>query len=1015
MLSLLFLQGSILAQTKTISGKVTDQKGDPIAGASVVTVNATTGSSTDADGRYSFSAPAAVNFVQVSAVNYNSLRVRISGNTANAILTSKAGNLEEVVVTGITRVRKSQYTGAASKIDKKQLENQPVGSFDQLLQGRAPGVTALTGSGAPGTTATVIIRGQGSINGGNAPLYVVDGVPIESSAFQGLNPNDFESVDILRDASTASLYGSRGSAGVIVVTTKKGTAGKLKLSYTGQLGLKSAPEFPFRSMNTAEILKAQEDYGKVLTAADPTSAVINNTNIPGFYYSAANPRFAGLSAAQQTRNLAILDSISKINTNWGNEIFRPASFSNHQLTLSGGTGKTRFYSSLGLYNEEGTTLRTDMKRVTLRNNIDFTDDRFTMAAGLNLGYTKRNFEQSSAFNTSNPFATSALAVPYHLVKKDDGTYQTGIGTKFVGTNQLDQTFYDQNYSDQFKGIASLNFSYKLTDHLTAAVVSGIDFRETQATNYGSKLVFTRLTSTSITGRAGFQLESLNRFLTGTVRPSLTYRRNLKENHDFEVSTIGEYIREYAKVFSVQGFGTDPKRPNTIAAIQPSNATNQLYPNITGSKGTSSLVSGLITGRYTYKNKYTVSGSYRKDGSSKLPVDTRWQDFYSVGLVWDAAKESFISNIRPINSLRIRASYGSAGNANNFPGGFYPYQASYTGGNYSGITTIVSNYAGNPNLKWEKIFTTNVGVDFEIVNRRIYGDVNIYDRRTKDLFVAKALSSVAGFGNGATLNVNAGELQNKGFEWNVSGEIIRNQNLVWTVFTNGAYNKNKVLDLGGEESFETGTEKITIGLPLGSHYEVKWAGVDQATGAPLYYDLDGKITNIYSAENAVQSHGTWEAPWRGGFGSSIKFKGFDLSCLFSWQKGGNKYDNLEFFLENPNGFMAFGYNQSASLNFWKKPGDVASTPSPAYSVNFSSRFIHDASFVRLRDVTLAYTLPKDLLARTKFMSNMRFYVQGTNLSIWTRWRGRDPEAGATNLNISEYPNPRALTAGVEVTF
>lgn len=1006
----LLFTGSLLAQ-RTITGTVTDDKGNPLPNVSVVVRGTNSGTVTKSDGTYSLTLPANAKQLTFSFLGYEPQTVNIGSDSRYSTTLTPSGSkeIDEVIVTGINRTKKSEFSGAASKIDEKQIRNQPVGSLDQLFQGRAPGVLGLTGSGAPGNNSTIIIRGQGSIEGGTTPLYIVDGIPVEAAVFQNLNPNDFASIDILRDAASTALYGSRGSAGVIVVTTKRGTSGKMKLTYSGQLGTKSRPDFAFRPMSTAELLQAQEDYGK------GGGAIADPTILPGWYYSPDNPRYATLTPAQRAAEALLLDSISNINTNWNDEIFRQGSFSNHQVSLSGGTGKTRIYTSAAIYNEEGTTLRSDMSRVTFRNNIDYADEKLTLALSSNLGYTKRNFQQSAAFNTSNPFASSALAVPYHRVYKPDGTYATGVGTKYVAANNLDQTFYDENYNDQLKATLGITVGYKITDELTASLTAGADFRETQNTNYGSKLVFTRITSTSITGRAGFQTEGLNRFFTGSVRPSLTYRKLFADKHDIEVTALGEYIREFSKAFNMQGFGTDPKRPNTAAAITQGNAANQLYAVVGGGKSRNTLVSGLAIARYTYNGKYTFTGSYRSDGSSKLPSDTRWQGFYSVGATWDAGKEDFMRNIRAINVLRIKVSYGGSGNANNFPGGDYPYQAQYTQGSYSGLNTILATYPGNPELKWETTYVTNIGIDFEILNRRVYGDINLYDKRTKDLFVNKTLSATAGFGNGGAIDINAGELQNKGFEWNVNGEVLRTKDIVWTLFATGAYNKNEVLSLGGETSYEAGTELITVGMPLGSHYQQAWAGVDAATGAPLYYTADGHLTSVYANAEPVQKFGTWEAPWKGGFGTSLRYKGLDLSVLFSWQRGGKKFDNLEYFVENPVGFMASGYNQSSDLNFWKQPGDKTSTPGAQYSVNFSSKFIHDASFMRLRDITLSYTLPASVMDRVKFISNARFFVQGSNLFIWTKWRGRDPEAGAVNLNISEYPNPRAFTAGLDITF
>lgn len=1008
--TVLMLSGTLaFSQNRTITGIVSDESGAPLANASVQVKDTQIGTTTSSNGGFSFSVPPNTRTLTFSSVGMEPQDV-VLGSRTNIIVTLKSTlqALSEVVITGINVTKKSEFTGATTKLAAKEIANKPVGSFDQLFQGRVPGVLALTGSGQPGNSSTIIIRGQSSIQGATDPLYVVDGIPVETSVFQSLNPNDFASVDILRDASSTALYGSRGSAGVIVITTKRGTSGKMKLSYSGQMGLKNEPDFAFKPMNTTQLLKAQEDYGKIIgsTASTPT--------LPGWYYSKNNPRYATLTAADQANADHLLDSISKINTNWSDQIFRQGSFSNHEVSLSGGAGKTRVYSSLALYNEEGTTLRTDMNRVTFRNNVDYADDKFTFSVSSNLGYTKRNFQQSSDFNTSNPFASSALSVPYHVVFKPDGGYATGTGTKYVAANQLDYTRFDKNYNNQLKATLGFTAGYKITNEVTVSLTTGVDFRETQGSNYASPLAYNRSSSSNIRTKAGSQTESLSRFLTGTVRPSVSYKK-VFDKSDLEVAAYGEYIKEFEKDFSGIGYGVDPKRPNTIASVTPGDAVNQLYQSITGGKWQTTLLSGLGIARYTYDGKYTLSGSYRYDGSSKLPIANRWQGFYSVGAVWNMAKEEFIKNISAINVLNLKASYGSSGNANNFPGGAYPYQPTYTQGTYSGLNTIISTYPGNANMKWETIFVTNIGVDYQLFNRRLYGDFNVYDKRTKDLFVNQKLSGTAGFGNDGGLDINSGELQNKGIEWNVNVDVLRSRDFVWTLFSNGSYNKNKVLDLGGQNSYEQGTELIKVGMPLGSQYDVKWGGVDAATGAPLYYTKEGLLTTVYNASDAVQEFGTWEAPWNGGFGTNVHYKGFDLSVLFSWQQGAVKVDNLEYFLENPTGFLGSGYNQSADLNFWKKPGDIASTPSPLYSVNFSSKLMHDASFMRLRDVTLSYLIPKDVLEKTGFVSNARFYVQGGNLFIWTKWRGRDPEAGATNINISEYPNPRAVTFGLQVTF
>jgi outer membrane receptor protein involved in Fe transport len=542
--------------------------------------------------------------------------------------------------------------------------------------------------------------------------------------------------------------------------------------------------------------------------------------------------------------------------------------------------------------------------------MDYADDKLTFSVSSNLGYTKRNFQQSTTTNsTQNPFLIVNIAAPTSVVTKPDGSYATGVGNKYVGANQLDYTKYDENYNDQLKATLGFNIAYRVTDDITASLAGGIDFRETQNTNYQSKLAFLRTPAgtSSITTLAGSQIESLERFLTSNVRPTLTYRKLFADMHDIEVTAIGEYIQENYKSFSLQGYGIDPRTPNTPAAITYGNAANQLYPIVGGigatttsggnAKDRTGLASGLAIARYTYNGKYTVTGSYRYDGSSKLPPDNRWQSFYSVGAIWEASKEEFMQDIKAINVLRLRVSYGSSGNANNFPSS-YLYQSTYSSGTYSGLTTQQATYPGNPEAKWEKTFVKNVGLDFELLKRRLYGDFNWYDKRTKDLFLRRTLTAEGG---GFQINVNAGELQNTGFEWNINFDVLRKKGFVWTVFTTGAYNKNKLLDLGGEKPYTSGTSYLKVGLPLGSHFEVKWGGVDAATGAPLYYDTLGKLTTTYNASNSVTQFGTWEAPWKGGFGTDLRYKNLGFSVLFSWQQGAHKYDNLEYFVENPVGF------------------------------------------------------------------------------------------------------------------
>jgi TonB-linked SusC/RagA family outer membrane protein len=994
------------AQDRTITGKVTDDKGAAVSGVSVTSSDKTRGTQTDGSGSYSIVVGPFTKTLTFSSVNFESQTQNIRGSQINVRLASSSSTLEDVVVTGVKNVKRSEYPGATTRLRRADIENKPVGSFDQLLQGAVPGLLSLTSSGQPGTSASIIIRGSGSISGGTNPLYILDGMPIEQSTFQGLNPNDFATIDILKDATATALYGSRGSAGVIVITSKKGSAGKLKLSYSSQNGIKSKPDFAFSPMTTAQLLAAQEAYGKI---AGGGSA------IPGWYYSKSNPRYATLTPAQQASEAFSLDSISKINTNWKDYMFRNGAFSNNELSVSGGAGRTRFFSSVGLYKEAGVTPRTDMKRISFRNNVDYADDKLSVSFATAVAYTKRNFQQSTTTNgLGNPFLAVNITSPYSSVYKSDGVnYATGTGNGFAGANQLDLTRYDKNYSDQVKTDLNMTSSYKLTNTITLGATAGVDFRETQSSNYGSQLAYARLSSATPTGKAGFQTEGLTRFVSLDIRPSVNFDKIFAGKHKVNVGVYGEHIRELTKSFTATGFGIDPRIPNTPAAITQGNATNLLFSTVTGGKSQNALTSGLVLGSYTFNDKYSFSGSYRYDGSSKLPKSNRWTPFYSVGGIWTVTKENFMRNSKVVNELRLRASYGSAGNSNNFPFGDFGYLDTYGTGSYAGLSTLTVTNIGNPDLKWETIYQGNIGVDFSLLKNRIYGSVDVYNKTTKDLFVQKQLSAPGGYLS--LLTVNAGELSNKGIEFDLSIDVLRKKDFVWTINGKAGYNKNKVTSLGGLTSYPSGTSLVSEGLALNSPYEVRWGGVDAATGQPLYYTKDGVLTTTYSASDKVQTYGTSEAPWKGGFSNSIRYKSFDFTVFFTWQHGAVKTDNLEYFTENPIGFLSGGFNQSASLNFWTKPGDLASTPSPLYATNFSSKIIHDASFIRLKDVTIAYTVPSDMLTRVKFISRMRFYAEAQNVFMWTKWRGMDPEAGAININLSEFPNPRAFTLGLDLTF
>lgn len=1006
------------AQDRTITGRVVDKTGSPVSGVSV-TSSEGKGTQTDKDGNYRLSVPGNAKSITFSSVNFETRKEQIrTASTISISMVLKNDILDDVVVsTGFSRVKKSDYTGAADRVSRTNIKNTAVASLDQQLQGKVPGLTVMSGSGQPGSAAAVTLRGLTSITGGSTPLYVIDGIPVEAGVFQSLNSNDIESFDILKDAAAAALYGSRGAAGVIVVSTRRGQGEKIRLSLSSQAGITQKPNSKYRVMNAPELLRAQEQYGYSAALQGNGAALLYGWNL-----SPLNPAYQAATPAQQAAFNAQRDSISNINTNWDDVFFRQGSFVRQDITLSGGTGKTKLYSNLSYYKEQGVTDRTDLKRYTWRNNADYSDKRLTLQLSSSIGYTKRNFQESTTSNNlRNPFLASRLTPStvrlWKPGQENSGDYLngllTGTGNQFSGANLVQLNKINQNYSDQAKILGSLNTSYKIVGGLSANALVGVDFRETQGTFYSDPRVFYNSSSTVPTTKSGSLTESLERNLQYQARAGLTYAKTFNEKHSVDISTYTEYLRNYYKLFSLTAYGVDPRRPNTLAGTTQGTVANQLVGVTSGSRLQRAVASQIAIGKYTYNERYTVTGSFRHDGSSQLPKENRFKNFYSVGAIWDLGQESFLKKSDFVNMLRIRGSYGTSANADNFPLGYFGYLQSFgLGSDGAGNSTEALTNVGNADANWEFTQQLNIGTDFSLWKDKLYGTVDVYNKKTKSAYATQLISQTTGVGS---IQSNAATISNKGIEVRLSYDVYRKKDVRITITGNASYNKNEVTDLGGISQFELGTGLIAVGKPLGTHYEVGWAGVDPASGRPLYLDAKGNVTNFYSASNRVQNWGTYFAPYQGGFGLTANVKGFDLGLTFSFQQGSKRVNNLEFFIENPASFLATGLNQSASMNFWKGPGDVnATTQGGNYAVNFSSKYIQDASFIKLKNLTMGYSIPQSMLANNKVISNLRFYVTGLNVYTWTKWKGYDPEDD-NNISLSEFPNPRSFTVGVDVTF
>lgn len=995
-------------QGRTVTGKVTDEKGEPLPNVSIVVRGTNTGTATAADGTYSISVPANARVLVFSSVNMQTQEVSI-GNKGiiNVGLKVDDKQLGELIVTGYTTRKKTEFTGANTKVLSKQIEQVPIASFEQILQGRAPGLYIASGSGQPGTAARVNIRGVGSISGGSDPLYVLDGVPIEANVFRSLNPNDFATVDILKDATGAGLYGSRGANGVIVITTKKGKAGKTQLQYRGQVGFSEPPSVNnLKLMNTQQRLDYEENVLGGPAGILPSTGI---TGFPGWDYSPKNPRYQTLTPAQRTAEALLLDSIRSINTNWADVFFQKGKFTQQEVNASGGNQNFNFYTSLGYYKQEGIIIRSNLDRYTFRANIDFKNDKLSVNLRSAAGFSSQsNIESEAGVALANPVAAAFLELPYRKLTLANGKNDVGAGK--TGGNAYDRIFTTNAISNQFKGNLALTVQYDLFGGLAIRSTNGVDWRNNNQSRFVDPASFAGL-SVAQGGQGSYgegNFENLQLITTS----GLVFNRNFNNKHSVNATAMVEAIRNRSRGFSATGFGIITRLPNTPAGITPGSPTNNYIPIFGGAflPGNGKTVNGLFslftTVDYTYNRKYTLSASLRKDEPSQVPENNRNNVFWSIGGSWNIIAEKFMQKQNIFQDLRVRASYGETGNVNGFTSDF-GYLETYGSGGYAGLPGTIPTSPGNPNYKLESQVITNVGADFSVWKKRVRVGVDVYNKESRNLFVSQNLSRTSGF---TALATNAAKMRNRGVEFTLGVDAVKTEDLTVTVGFNGAFNKNKVLDLGGLQEIPQGTGIIRVGLPLGSHYTVGWLGVDPQSGQPVYQDINGNPTNVYSAANNRATFGTYLPDFTGGASLEISWKRFDITALFSTAQGVERFNNESFFYETTNSNVAFN-KRVEMLNTWQKPGDMTDYQRISSVRQFSSKDIRDASFVRFRNLTLGYTFePKN----TKYFRSMRIWGQGQNLYTWTKWTGFDPEE-SNNIATYEFPNPRTYSIGVDINF
>lgn len=988
---------------KDITGKVIDEDGNPVAGASVSVGSGKATVTTTDDGSFTINANQGDELV-ISHISYVTSRVRVGqSNDITVVLKLNINKLEQITITGYTQYSRKESPSATSFVSASEINQVPMSTVDQILQGRVPGLNVTSGSGQPGQSASVVIRGVGSISGSTTPLYIMDGIPIEGSYFQTINPQDIESVTVLKDASAKALYGSRGSNGVIVITTKKGGKGKLHVGYSSQYGFSDLTSPNFVMMDTREHLRFEEEIG-LETGRDIG---------PGWTYSRKNPNYASQSSDWQHRADFILDSLRQINTDWRDLFFQRGQFVEQQVSLSGGNQNVQTYTALGFWKENGIVKRTGLDRYSLRSNVNMKYGKFTAGVNVSLGFSNSRFTYNEGgTSVGTPMASVYYALPFEYPYTPDGVFHATNDTQIFldtreGSRGIDVLYGTSNKTQQLKTIIGINLGYEIMPGLKVTTRAGIDLRHSLDQTFVNPDSYI---GSRQSGQQGSFGEGTRRNYNVVSTSGITYGKKI-DKHDFEVSGFYEYLYNHYRSFNYTGYGLDDRLSETPAGIT---VSTTFLPSIGGGRTFSALESYMGVGRYTYNQKYTLTASYRYDGASSVAPTNTWHGFYSFGANWDAKGESFLESSDFISTLRFRASYGQT--ASQFGGDFLYLPTYSVNTTYGGQAAMRPVDIGNPDFDWEYVDEFNAGFDLALFNsQRIKIIFDYYNRITKNMFIDQPLSGTAGAGDN-TLPLSTGKMRNRGIEFSVTGDVIQKPGFNWNIGVNAGVNQNRILYVTDvtDELPDGDTRIIKVGYPYGTYTAPQWAGVDPETGDALYYKRDGTTTNVYSEEElTVPKSGTRFPKLTGGITTSVTWKNFSLDALFSFVSGLKRWNNIDFYIENQ-AYMSSNQSKRMLYDRWKKPGDHATLQRIDIPRNYTSKDIQDASFMRLRNLKLGYTVPGSVLRQTNFIESISIFVQGQNLLTWTTWRGLDPE-NDRQYGRFEYPNARTYTAGLNVNF
>ncbi|HNY58538.1 MAG TPA: TonB-dependent receptor [Bacteroidales bacterium] len=988
LLSVFFLLCGLLltsaAQQKTVTGMVTSSEDNlGIPGVTVLIKGTTIGVVTDVDGNYSIQAsPGQILVFRFTGQKTQEVTVG-AANTIDIVMQPDLLNLEEVVVVAYGVQKREASTGSVGEVKSSEIQNVPETSIEKMLSGKVAGVQVTATSGQPGANTQIRIRGISSINAGSEPLYVIDGIPVMSgdqsfftntgNALASLNPNDVESMTILKDAAASSIYGSRAANGVILITTKSGKAGAAKMNFRASYGVEQiANDNGYRPLTAEEYLTFQR------------TAVIN---------AGGNPDDPSNSKYYFPNSL--LDGPI---TDWMKELTRTGSIYSAELSAQGGSDRTQHFFS-GLYDKhEGIVYGSDFTKFSIRSNVDHQlNKKLKLGVRFNGAYSVANDVPMQSMYYVNPLFAMMMIKPFTPIRNDDGTYNLIIPEN-ANANPRATAEYDPQWEKQYRLNTNGFLEYQIIKGLTAKTANSIELTDGEGVRYWSP-------EANYGETLGYLQTSRTKYVLLTTSNTLNFDKEFG-SHNLSIVGGQEASKFDYNEYYIVSPNVDPNIPFPNTATSDDDDADYYETAYT-------IMSFFGVARYNYDNKYYLQASLRTDGSSRFGSKNRWGTFWSVGASWNIHKEHFMDNVEFINMLKLRGSYGISGNFNI---GNYAQYGLYGAGQYNGNSVMVPTQPSNPDIGWENNTGYNAGLDFALFDR-ITGSFDVYSRKTLDMLLAYPLSRTSGF---SSITTNIGSIKNEGIEFMLDGTLITGNNFEWSAGFNVAHNNSTILDLGKDEQFIPGNNRLVhkVGEHLYSFYLYDYAGVNPANGDAMWYNENGELTNNYAQARRIIA-GTPEPKLTGGINTKLAAYGvtLDVNLEYKW---GNLVSIEENRYANSDGYSWPNTGANTQLDYWTTPGQIARNPKPIANNTTSSngyrstRWLYDGSYLRLKNITLSYNLPRAVVNKMK-MQNLRVYASAVNLYTFHNVDFWDPERGVDGCGFGIYPMSKKIIGGIEVSF